>query len=359
MKHKIVCFTDSLGLGGAQRQLVGLAVLLKTNGCEVSTLLYYDIPFYKDILDRNNIDSVVVGGSSILSRCLSIYRYLKLYKPRVVIAYQATPSIIACMLRPFLRIPVLIVSERGTSELISLKTRVRFKLWRFADFIVPNSYSQTQFIFKHTPEYSNKVVTITNFVNTNLFIPSLDNTKDWHPLKIVILGRITPEKNILEFIKAINLVKNVGYDIEVRWYGDTNNADYNNECKELVCKYNIGSVFKFYPAQTEVVQLYQNADVFCLPSLNEGFPNVICEAMSCGLPILCSNICDNPLIVEDGENGILFSPDRAENIADAIIKYINLPEGKKVQMGVRSRELALEKFSSEVFIQKYINLIES
>ena len=99
--------------------------------------------------------------------------------------------------------------------------------------------------------------------------------------------------------------------------------------------------------------------MFCLPSLFEGFPNVVCEAMSCGLPILCSNICDNPLIVEDGGNGILFSPYCAENIADAIIKYINLSEDKKVQMGVRSRELALEKFSSEVFIQKYIDLIES
>ena len=49
-------------------------------------------------------------------------------------------------------------------------------------------------------------------------------------------------------------------------------------------------------------------DAFCLPSFKEGYPNVIVEAMSCELPVLCSKICENPVIVEDNINGFLFDP---------------------------------------------------
>lgn len=358
MNNKILCFSDSLGLGGAQRQLVGLASLLKEKGYDVTVLLYHNIPFYKHLLDENDVKSVCIS-SSALTRVWYLYRYLKKSTYDVIIAYQSSPSILACFLRPFIPLKKLIVSERGTSEIITVKTRILFKLWRFADYIVPNSYSQTNFIKKNVPKYSNKVTTITNFIDTNHFIPSHAIKIENCPLRIVSLGRITHQKNIIKYIEAIYLVKCFGHDIEVMWYGDTDNSEYNNLCKDLIHKYNLEKVFAFYPANKNVMPLYQDADVFCLPSLYEGFPNVVCEAMSCGLPILCSNICDNPLIVEDGENGILFSPDRAENIADAIIKYMNLSDEKKVQMGVRSRELALEKFSSEVFIQKYIDLIEN
>lgn len=358
MNNRVVCFTDSLGLGGAQRQLVGLATLLKNKGYQITVLLYHDIPFYKHILDENHIDSVVVSGSPFM-RLWRLYRYLKKNPCDIVVAYQSAPSMIACLLRPFLSFKTLIVSERGTSEVISFKTKLLFKLWRFADYIVPNSYSQTYFIKQNAPQYIDKLVTITNFIDTDMFVPAPISKSYSETIKILSLGRITSQKNIIEYIKAIDIVSKKGYKIKILWYGNTDNAEYELQCRCLVKSYALEEIFEFLPAVNDVVPLYQQANVFCLPSLFEGFPNVVCEAMSCGLPILCSNICDNPLIVEDGGNGILFSPDCAENIADAIIKYINLSEGKKVQMGVRSRELALEKFSSEVFIQKYINLIES
>lgn len=360
MNNKIICFTDSLGLGGAQRQLVGLSLLLAKKGYDVKVLLYHDIPFYKHILDDSSIESVVIQGSgTIVSRILLLLKYLRKTDPDVIIAYQSSPSLIACLLRPYLHCKKLIVSERNSLQKLSLKVRVLSLLWRFADYIVPNSNSTTNFIKKNIPKYSDKLVTITNFIDTNLFVPAVKaHYRDTGVLKIVSLGRITSEKNILEYIKAVDIVRRRGLSIEVTWYGDTDNAEYDNECRGLIEDRNLKDVFKFHPAQKNVLDLYQGADVFCLPSLFEGFPNVVCEAMSCGVPILCSNICDNPMIVEDGGNGILFSPESAEYIAEAIVKYINQPQEKKIQMGARSRELAVEKFSSNVFIKKYIDLIE-
>lgn len=358
MKHKIVCFTDSLGLGGAQRQLVGLAVLLNKYGYESSVLVYHDIPFYKHILDDHIIDNVVVSGNgSVVSRVWAIYKYLKQSKPDVVIAYQSIPSLIACILRPFLNISTLIVSERGTSGHVTFRMKCLFLLWKFADYIVPNSYSQTKFILEHVPHFQCKVTTITNFIDTNVFTPDYRHSKTDKPLSILSLGRITPQKNIFRYIKAIKQIVDKGYRVRVYWYGDTDNYEYNENCHRLIEKYGLADNFVFYPAQKDVTILYQQADVFCLPSLFEGFPNVICEAMGCGLPILCGNICDNPMIVEDGGNGFLFSPESTEDIASAICRFIDMPIYQKVAFGVRSRTLALEKFSDEVFIKKYIDLI--
>ena len=83
----------------------------------------------------------------------------------------------------------------------------------------------------------------------------------------------------------------------------------------------------------DVALLYQKVDLFCLPSIIEGFPNVICEAMASGLPVICSNVCDNPFIVKSQENGFLFKPEDPTDIADNLIKAISLSEREKEIMG--------------------------
>ena len=356
--RKIVCFTDSLGLGGAQRQLVGLATLLKNKGYDVTVLLYHNIPFYKQILDDCGIESVVISGGYI-TRILRLYKYLRNCEIDVIIAYQSMPSLIACLLRSFIDCKKLIVSERSTSEKITFKKRILFRLWKYADYIVPNSYSQESFIRNTVPQYSDKLTVITNFIDTKVYVPKSSAPINENTLTLLTLARVTPIKNILEYIRAIHIVRQQGYEVSALWYGDTDCVEYQQQCHSLISKYNLSSSFIMRPAQNDVVSLYHAADVLCLPSLSEGCPNVICEAMGCGMPILCSDVCDNPRIVEDGENAILFRTDCAERIAEAIIQYIHLPLYKKQQMGIRSRELALLRFSSDVFIRKYINLIEN
>ena len=118
-------------------------------------------------------------------------------------------------------------------------------------------------------------------------------------------------------------------------------------------------MFTFYDASENIIKEYTNADVFCLPSLYEGFPNVICEAMSCGLPILCSNVCDNPNIVKEDLNGILFNPLSVDDIVASILKFHELDLLTRERMGEESRTLAVDKFSSIPFIQKYMSIINS
>ena len=97
--------------------------------------------------------------------------------------------------------------------------------------------------------------------------------------------------------------------------------------------------------------------MFCLPSLYEGFPNTLCEAMSCGKPVLCSRVCDNPSIVSEGKNGLMFDPTNEGDMANTIKRFFDLPLVEKEKMGKMSRDISEKIFSEVSFIRKYIEII--
>jgi glycosyltransferase involved in cell wall biosynthesis len=233
-------------------------------------------------------------------------------------------------------------------------------LYRAADAIVPNSFSQTNFIKKNYPGLGNKTYTITNFVDTELFVPALSDGigVDDNLTKIICVGRVCVQKNVLRFISAIKKVVESGIRIKVDWYGYKGiDLTYFNQCETLVRKEDLGDVFEFHDAITNIADMYPQYNVFCLPSIYEGYPNVVCEAMSCGLPILCSDVCDNGRIVRGDVNGYLFDPLSVDSIANTIIKFAKLPSEKKKNMQIKSREFSVSDFSYNTFVDKYLKLI--
>lgn len=111
----------------------------------------------------------------------------------------------------------------------------------------------------------------------------------------------------------------------------------------------MSSYISFVGECKDIATAYHKADAFCLPSYYEGTPNVVCEAMASGLPILCSDVCDNARYVENGVNGLLFNPHDIESIADSLIKFINARDNSILEMGKNSREKALANFSIDKF----------
>lgn len=174
---------------------------------------------------------------------------------------------------------------------------------------------------------------------------------------MVCVGRLMPQKNIPRFIEAISKVVTDGFKIHVDWFGQDFENSYSEKCFETVRNCRLESNFVFHVPSQNIQEEYLRADVFCLPSIYEGFPNVLCEAMSCGLPVLCSDVCDNPKIIQDGENGLLFDPHSVEDIADTIIRFINLDIDTKKTMGEKSRQIALSLFLPNVFVEKYLNIL--
>jgi glycosyltransferase involved in cell wall biosynthesis len=102
---------------------------------------------------------------------------------------------------------------------------------------------------------------------------------------------------------------------------------------------------------------YHRADVFVLPSRYEGMPNVILEAMACGLPILATRTAGNEELVEPGRNGRLFAIGDADGLAAALEEALD-PNGPGTAWGRASRELALGR-SWEAVARQYLVLIEA
>lgn len=356
---KILLFTDSLVSGGAQRQIVGLAKLLHDKEFEVKLIYYHPLEFYKPYLEEYCVPyECVYGANDSKKRLFKIAKAIREFKPDVVISYLDVPNIITCLLKVCGMKFRLIVSERNTTQTLTMRDRVKFFLMRWTDVIIPNSYSQEKFINEHYNSLKNKVTTITNFVDTVLFAP-LSSQKECKKYKeIISVGRICPQKNVKRFIESIVILNKLRNDFHISWYGKLL-GDYGQECLDLVKKYGIENIIHFCGDNENIIACYHKSDIFILPSTYEGFPNVLCEAMSCGLPVLCSDTCDNPTIVKDGENGYLFNPYNTEDIVDKIETMLNLPTEELHNMGAKSRIIALDKFSAESFISKYIMIIQN
>jgi len=355
----VLCYIDELGSGGAERQITYLAVLLKHAGYDVKVYCYHPIYFYEYLLVENNIELIKLKlrKNNFWNKLKNTYKVVSDYNFDTIIAYSVGPEMIASLikiLKPQIR---LIASERNTTQRLDKRERLKFALLGFADFIVPNSYTQTRFIQEHYAKLSKKSITITNYIDTSKFYPSELSISNSTP-RFIVAARHHQQKNVPKFIEAVKIAKNEGASFIVDWYGENGGGNKEAHIK-MAETYGVSDVLRFHPSVKDIEKYYREADFFCLPSLYEGFPNVICEAMSSGLPIICSNVCDNPFLVKDGVNGFLFDPHSPDDIAKVIIKILSISLEDRKKMGINNRKEAQRLFGKETFLSKYVNLIEA
>jgi glycosyltransferase involved in cell wall biosynthesis len=159
-------------------------------------LIYYNDFFYLPLLNESGVECVYLNkAKKKLFRIPIIIKYIFKYKPDTIVAFLNTPSIIACLAKLLLHSFRLIVSERNTNQTISIKDKIKFFLYKYANYVVPNSYSQTEFIKYNFSKLQDKIVTITNFTDTNYFCP-IQNKVNNNLLKIVCVGRVCEQKNV-------------------------------------------------------------------------------------------------------------------------------------------------------------------
>lgn len=356
---KILLITENLGSGGAERQICGLAALLTKFGYECRMITYVENQFYEPYLKNNGVDYKFVPELwNKYTRVIRAAKYVRSYKADVVISFLREPNKTMCLAKFFSRAK-LIVSERNNNTCITRNDKILFNLYRMADAIVPNSYSQGRFIINNFPYLKNKIHPIINFVDINRFCPPLEPVKNEVP-HIVTVARYTPQKNVLTYLKAIKMVKDLGLKVHFDWYGDKkHNVSYYSEIDNLFRMLDISDYLELHDSNHKIEDVYRKSDVFCLPSLFEGYPNVVVEAMSCGLPILCSNVFENPYIVEDGISGFLFDPNNADEIVNTIKKMLSLPSEERYKIGKNNRQLCLERNTEDAFLKSYIEVIDS
>ena len=356
---KILLFINSLGAGGAQRQLVGLATFLKHEGYDVIVACYHDDRFYVDMLLSSGVPYVYLKkANNTIFRIWHVAKYIRRVKPDVVVSYLETPSICSCVAHLFNKKFRLIVSERNTTQHTGRNEKIRFNLFRNADYVVPNSFAQEKYIKEVFPFLANKVVTIPNFVDLKHFVPVIEKVQHKVP-EIVVAASIWKSKNTLGFLDAVSELKRQGYPFHISWYGKVaSHIDYFEQCQQKIIELAIKDCIELKEKTQHIREKYQKADYFCLPSFYEGTPNVICEAMACGLPIACSDVCDNSIYVREGENGFLFNPLNTESIVESLKRLLSLRGVEYKTYCLNSRKRAEALLSEENFVNSYVKLIE-
>lgn len=366
---RMICLIDSLNSGGAQRQICMLAILLKKRGFDPQVVTYHDIDFFGHMLKEYRVPFKTVSSKNKFQRILSLRNSIQEIQPDVVISFLNIPSLIAEVCSLPLRKHKLIVSERNTEPSgLTIKSLLRFMCHNFADAVVSNSQAKSKFMINAAPWLKNKIYTINNCVDLEKFspLPATVSSKD-ESVQLLVLGRLEPQKNPLALLLALEQLreKNQNLKVVVDWYG--NNFFSNGQptrkswlffdLQQKISETGLQDIFRIHEPQENVVKLYRNASVVCLPSLWEGCSNVICEAMACGKPILAGRVGDNEVLVEEGENGFLFDPESPREIAEAIQRFVSLPSEEKKRMGHKSRQRAEALLAPDVFVDKYINLV--
>lgn len=352
--NRYLLLTDRMNSGGAERQLAYLAAELKKAGNEVRLLQFYEGKnHYESILKPYGIvTETLTEGRNGLKRAILIARIVRDWKPTGVICYKDGSTMAGCIARLLTRFN-LIVSERNTTQRLTVKELIKLQLYRFATHIVPNSFSQAAFLDRHAKWLSKKVSVITNMVDVDKFHPS-NNQNDNGIRHIVTTARVTPQKNILNYLDAIAIVKSKIKNVHFDWYGRIEQASYYNQIQQKIKKLDIADSITFHEHVTDVERIYERSDVFCLPSSYEGFPNVLCEAMASGVPCIASNVCDNPSILKNRKR--LFNPMDPEEIALRLTEILSTPEKELYYERMQNREFIIRMCSPESFTEKYISL---
>ena len=345
-----------MGQGGAERQLAFLAEELKKLNHRVRLVTFYTLDnFYAPQLEKAGINMEIFSkGQNPRLRPLVIRDIVNEWKPDMVIAYKPGTAMASCIARMFCKFN-LIVSERNTTQELTMSERLRFFFYRWADHIVPNSQSQADFIDRNYPHLTKKVKVITNMVDTDTFIPCEHSVINTVP-QVITTARVTPQKNILTYLDAVAELKRRNIPVHFNWYGriDDHN-DYWKKIQDAINRNHIDDMVTFHGVTQNSVIAYQKADLFFLPSKYEGFPNVLCEAMSCGLPAIATDVCDNGSILNDSRWLCDFrSP---IDMADKVETMLALSQNVRNQIGCDNRSSIIKLCSPVTFVNKYLNLL--
>lgn len=168
-----------------------------------------------------------------------------------------------------------------------------------------------------------------------------------HPLRVLYLGEISRRKGASDLLTALAADKEY-FDgrIEVRFGGNEVDGDIRSEIEAKGLQ-NIASYMGWVSgsAKTEALEW---ADIYILPSYNEGLPIAILEAMASGMPVITTPVGGIPELVRDGNNGTLIPPGHSDCIAAALRWYISNPQQVEIR-GQKALSDVRQYFPPQVF----------
>ncbi len=210
-------------------------------------------------------------------------------------------------------------------------------VYRYADRVVPPSARHVA-IERSMGVPETKIQVIRNGIEVDKFMPG--PAKNGHVPVVGCFARIVPIKAIDNLIKAAKLILEK-QPAEFVVVGEVQEQKYYEECQKLVDALGLGERFHFI-GYADALEWYHKVDIFTLASHSEGVPYALLEAMSCGLPSVCTDVGGVPEMMPEG-TGYIVPPNKPEALAEKLGELIANPQLRK-EMGAKATQVANARY---------------
>ncbi|MDD5680403.1 MAG: glycosyltransferase family 4 protein [Candidatus Omnitrophica bacterium] len=379
---KVAIVTPTLHYGGGEKQVEFLALGLRSKGYLVTVYCFADEGEIADILraggvkvirlysrllarfiSRENISGTVkddgvfrkncsiTGRSSrMLNECWSAARLffmLLVSRPEVVHLYQnqTKMAILSGRAAGIKRIVYTETSHIGDWMSLSQISIMRF-FWKLCDSIITLSETMRKHMVELKAADADKIYLVPTMLSFSGAIRGVEDGKEKETVSVGIIGRLTPEKGHIFFLKAASSIlkshRNVSFII-------AGNGYLKDELAEAAKHMGLGGNLEFTGTFKDISDIMDRIDILVLSSLTEGLPLVLLEGMAYGKPIVATDVGGvNELVVED-KTGFIVAPKDPEALANAILTLADDPQRRK-KFADEAAKRFKDKYSSETLI---------
>lgn len=351
---KILIVSPSLNMGGIERALTVIANEFVHKGIEVTYIscLKSD-PFY--FLDQRIklIEPSFKRSGGMLNKLLFypklifyLRRTAKKFSPDSVLVFGDWFSPITLLALKNTRFPIYI-SDRTIPEYVFKFPIPQLKSWLYpeaAGFIAQTKRSKDFKIKKFGSRLRIQIIP-----NALPEFSDIANVETERENKIIYVGRFAWEKDPEILIQAMAILSQHRNNWKLEMAGT---GPLLEPMKKLVKELNLESTVHFLGDVKNVAQLYNNASILIIPSVIEGFPNALIEAMSFGLPCICFKDIPYENIITNQTDGFVLEQRTPEALANAIECLILNPD-LRLEIGAKAKQ-SVQRFEKEKIVQQLL-----
>lgn len=171
----------------------------------------------------------------------------------------------------------------------------------------------------------------------------------------LFVGRFAHNKGIALLLQVIKELNAEGFENQMH----INLVGKGPLYDQMISGYNLPNItFAGFANDEQLKQFYNRSDAFVFPTLFEGMPTVVLEAMSFHLPVIVSDVGATAELV-DSSNGYLIEKNNAQQLKEAIKKFLSLTAEERIKMGEQSFKKVKEKFTWKAVAQQHLNLFST
>ncbi len=364
-KINVVHLVEELTIGGLEKILTTIVLYLNKEKYNVSVWCLREGGFFADELIKEGIDVKVLHISTSRNP-LNIYKLYKLLKNRkfdVIHTHAYSAGTIGRISAFLAGVPVIISHNQNVYG--HYNKYYHFMEWLLShvtDSIICVSDMVKKFTNETQGIDTKRLVTIYNGIE-NIRSVSGEKTSDLKkelgiPVNNSVIGTVAQfsgKKGLGYLIKSASILLKHRKDVNFLLVGDGTTKD---ELKYLCHNLKIENNVVFAGERSDIPEMLSLIDIFVLPSITEGLPLALLEAMACGKPVVATSVGGVPEIVKNGLNGILVQPKDPEALHGAMKELLNNADMRE-KMGHEGRMICEKGFSSRVMVDRIEDLYDT